>query len=280
MLPITRDSLEQITLHIMSKRPYVTAEQLRQTASRGRSAFSPAAVYKVLNKLQNAGIIVKTGSRYSLSLGWIFEIFGYANKLAETYFSESYLATLIPDKDKRLAWKFSDLMRCNEFWNQLLLALLKHTPAGDVFSWVPYPWFALLQEERESRLQKVFRMSGRTFYTSFGHDNPFEPRIRKLYSHRNQIISFALGPLSDQTNRYTDIIGDYILQVTVDSRTAQRIESLMLKGNRKTPPSHSPSLALLTRSCKITITLECNQKKAARLRGQLADFFGARRRRS
>lgn len=274
MLSTSDRNLEQRTLVIMSARPYVSAEYLRTAASRGAKKFSLAAVYKVLHKLQASGVVVKSGTRYSFSLRWVFEMFTYADKLAATYFSEEYLKTLLPQRGKKLSWKFSELSRCNEFWNQLLLALLKHTPAANVFSWVPYPWFVLLHNDRESRLQQAFRMSGRRFYTSFGDGGHLEQDVRKVYGHSNQIISFSDGPLSRQRSKYIDVVSDYVLTVTLDSETQKRVVKVFSGAKRTASRNSSSNLAALVKRAAVSIRLEFSPKKAKAIRRQLAEFFG------
>jgi hypothetical protein len=273
MLLTTEPSLEQITLRLLAAHPQLTAERIRQKASEGGKAYSHAAVYKVLSRLQANGLVVRAMSRYSLSLSWVFDLLTFADNVSRTYFSDSYIGSLIPAAGSKLTWKFSDLVRCNDFWNQLLLALLKHTPAQDVFAWVPYPWFVALQDDRESRLHQAFRMSRRKFYTNFGPAGHFEPAVRKLYKHKNQTISFARGPLAEVENSYIDVIGDYILTVTLPSDAARNIQRQLheLGENKETTPGKI--LSVISAPCKIKVVLECSPKKASRLKRDFLAFF-------
>ena len=256
----------------MSDRPYVTAEKLRLMASSHRRAFSPAAVYKVLTKLLAAGVVVKTGARYSLSLTWIFGVFSFAEKLSKSYFCDEYLDSLLPEPGKRRSWKFTDLPRCNDFWNQLLLALLKRTPHVNSFAWVPAPWFVLLPADRDSRLQQVFRMTNRKFYSVFGASRHFEPIVRKLYEHDNQILAFGKRPFESKDARYLDIVGDYVLTVSINKKTSQAINSLFTDSKRG-EPNMSRAVTILRQRSRTTITIEHNRKKASRLRRTLAQLF-------
>jgi hypothetical protein len=271
-IPLEDSSLEQISLKIMSERPYVTAEKLRALASTNKRKFSPAAVYKVLNKLLTGGVVVKAGPRYSLSLTWVFGVFSFAEKLSKVYFCEEYLDSLLPEAGKKRTWKFTDLRRCNDFWNQLLLALLKRTPSVDSYAWVPSPWFVLLPGDRDSRLQQVFRMTNRKFYSVFGSSRRFEPVVRKLYNHSNQILTFGKKPFPTKGARYLDIVGDYVLTVSVDSKTSQEI-SLLFADNKRAELNTNAALAILHQRCRTTITIEHSPRKAARLRSTLTRLF-------
>jgi len=274
LIPSTEPSLEQIVLRLLARKPHLSAERIRVLASQGRSSYSPAAVYKVLSRLLSSGVAVRSGSQYSLSLAWVFELLTFAGDISKTYFSDEYVGTLLPAIDKKMTWKFANLGRCNEFWNQLLLALLKGTRAENIFSWVPYPWFALLQDDAESRLHQAFKMSGRTFYTSFGPSGALEPVVKKLYSHKNQIISFAKGPLHELKNSYIDVVGDYVLTVTLAPDSARSINGIFSELRTRHAVNLGKHLAVLSERCKVTVTIECNQKKAAKLRQPLQVFFG------
>lgn len=273
MLLTTEPSLEQITLRLLAAQPQLTAEQIRQQASQGKNTFSHAAVYKVLSRLQANGLVVRAMSKYSLSLTWVFDMLTFADNVSRTYFSDSYIGSLIPAAGSKLSWKFSSLVRCNDFWNQLLLALLKHTPPDDVFAWVPYPWFVVLQDDRESRLHQAFKMSRRKFYTNFGSSGPFEAAVRKLYKHKNQAISFARGPLADLENSYIDVIGDYILTVTLPADTARRIQSQLHELGASKEINPGKFLSVISEPCRAKVVLECSPKKAARLKKDFLAFF-------
>jgi len=271
-LPLEDNSLEQISIRIMSERPYVTAEKLRTLASTNKRDFSPAAVYKVLTKLLASGVVVKAGTKYSLSLTWIFDIFAFAERLSKSYFCEEYLDSLLPEAGKRRAWKFTDLRKCNDFWNQLLLALLRRTPNVDSYAWVPSPWFVLLPEDRDSRLQQVFRMTNRKFYSAFAASRRFEPVVRKLYNHKNQILAFGKKPFQTKDARYLDIVGDYVLTVSIDDKTSNEI-SMLFTESKKSELNANTALAILRQRCRATITIEQSPRKASRLRGSLARLF-------
>lgn len=272
ILPSSEPSLEQIILKILSGKPQLSALRLRAVASHGPKKYSQAAVYKVLSRLLAHGVVVKSGTRYSLSLAWVFELLTHADHVAKTYFAGSYISSLIPDKGRKLSWKFNNLSRCNEFWNQLLLALLKHVPAVDVYAWVPLPWFVLLADNRESRLHKAFRMSGRIFYTAFGAAGPFLEDVKTLYDHKNQRVSFAKGPFADLKGSHIDLIGDYILTVTLAPESVKKITNLF--SDTRSAASPGRQAALVSQRLGASVSLELAPRRAARLRRNFKEFFG------
>lgn len=260
---------------MLASQPHTSAEDLRKTAQNGRRKFSTAAIYKSLCQLQEEGVVVKTGQTYSLSLGWIFDVFTFADKVGSAYFSEHYISSLLPERGKRRSWRFSQLTRCNEFWNQLLLAILKASPRGPVYAWAPCPWFVLLQEGRESRLHKALTMTGRTFFTNFGGTPKLFAHIKKIYKGRNHVVSFGVGPFSTLEHTYIDIVGDYILTITLDPEISDALQAICRAFGTTSPNQYNKYLTILSQKCSVTVAVEHRPKKAFEWRRELEAFFSA-----
>ncbi len=271
-----QEQLEQVIVRLLSDQPRLSAHRIKVLTARGGREFSQAAVYKELTQLQRRGVVVKDGIYFSLSLGWIFDVFTFSDQLSDTYFTESYLRTLLPDLGQRQRWRFNSLVRCNDFWNQLLLALLKHTRSSSVLSWVPHPWFLLLSSEQETRLQRAFTVSGRRFYTIFGGDPSRSELVKRFYTSKSQTYSFASSPMNEQEGTYLDVVGDYVLSVKMDTRTNRRIDNFFELTDDGSMSKVVDNFRKLLSKCQVTIRLEYNQKNAKRLRGIFAEYFGIR----
>jgi hypothetical protein len=267
--------LERILIEILSEQPRLSAERLGTLTARAARRFSQAAVYKELSKLQARGVVVKDGVFFSLSLAWILDVFSFSDRLTSTYFTESYLQTLLPDMGQRQRWRFTNLVQCNDFWNQLLLALLRYTKTPHVLSWVPHPWFLLLSSEQETRLQRAFTVSRRRFYTIFGSDPAQRALIRRFYASRSQEYSFAPPARSGLGNEqiYLDIVGDYVLTVRLDPTTSGRIAEFFAESEVSMGRLFEGFRGLLGR-CQVAIRLEYNASLANRYRRLFAEHFG------
>jgi len=143
-----------------------------------------------------------------------------------------------------------------------------------MFSWVPHPWFLLAQGNKEARLDRAFAVSGRRFYTIFGGTTYLDRMAEKFYKQSQQVFSFAMSPFASQSDRYIDIIDDFVLTLRVDSRTASRIDSLFSAVRGAPDLEEKAQIELLKAKCSITITLEHNTRKAMRIRNQFTEFFG------
>jgi hypothetical protein len=270
--------LEPILIELLAEQPRLSAYRLQTMARRRGKKFSQAAVYKELGKLLERGVVVKDGIHFSLSLAWILDVFSFSDQLTETYFTESYLRTILPDTGERQRWRFNTLVRCNDFWNQLLLALLKSSRTQYVLSWVPHPWFLLLSSEQETRLQRAFTVSGRKFYTIFGGTSSRRGLIKRFYTTKSQEYSFADSPLDDEQT-YLDVVGDYVLSVRIDPRTNDRIKEFFEASEGGAMDRVVDNFRNLLGRCNATIRIEHDQRKARQLQRVFADYFGLRKKR-
>lgn len=267
--------LDQVLIRLLSKRSRLSAEKLRSLAiSRTGKRPSTAAVYKELGKLQSMGIVVKDGGNYSLGLDWVLEMQKYAELLHSTYFTRSYLETILPPPGKRQVWRFTRLLRANDLWNQAILALLGASKGRDVYAWVPHPWFVLIHPRKETALHRALSVSGRRFHTIFGGSGYLDRLAERLYSHESHELSFAQGPFAERTRDYIDLIDDYVLTISVDAATARAIEDLFSSVRKQSDLDPALSLRLLTMTCSVRMTLERSETKANSLRKKFVEFFG------
>jgi len=104
MIPNLGQRLAQSIVYLLSTQPQLTADEIRRATSDAKRRFSSAAVYKELKQLQTDGIVVKDGPRFSLSLGWIFDILAFGDRMSMTYCAEEYLTTILPEPGERQSW--------------------------------------------------------------------------------------------------------------------------------------------------------------------------------
>ncbi len=266
--------LENAIVTLLGATPRMSAAEIRAAARKNRRRFSLAAVYKELTKLQQAGVLVKDGARFSLSLGWVFDVLAYGERLHSVYFSEPYLKTILPEPGRKQSWVFHSLLRGNDLWNQIILALLKRSGSSDMFSWVPHPWFLLLEVEKEERLHRLFGFARRRFYTAVAGTTYLDrTAIGKFYRGTQHTVSFSPGSFPSERRGCLDVVGDFVLTVTLDPRTNKRIDELFATTKSGSTESAARHYQALTKYCTMTVTLENNHKRAIRLREEFFRIF-------
>jgi hypothetical protein len=143
-----------------------------------------------------------------------------------------------------------------------------------MFSWVPHPWFLLLEVEKEERLHRLLGFARRRFYTAVGGTTYLDrAAIGKFYRGTQHTVSFSSGAFAAGRRSYLDVVGDFVLTVTLDPRTNKRIDELFATAKSGSADSAARHYQALTKYCTMNVTLENNHKKALRLREQFHRIF-------
>ena len=277
MILTARSKLADTLVLLLATKPDQCANELRAAASRSSRAYSCAAIYKELGKLVEHGVVVKQRDRFSLSFSWIHELQQFLEQVRNRYQRSDYLRSFLPVAVGRHVWRFNNLMSMDDFWNQILLALVAQSPGEDVFSWVPHPWFVLIHTDKERKLHSALRQQGNHFYTIFGNDGYLDRLAEKLYHRSNHTYSFAPGPFEGHSESYFDIIGDYLLTVRIEDRLTAEIESLFHSVRSKRELDPLRAMRILTARGKIRMTLERNPKKSSFRARKFREYFGMRK---
>ena len=87
-------------------------------------------------------------------------------------------------------------------------------------------------------------------------------------------VSQAPGPFEEMQNTYLNVIGEYILKITLDKETKDRIEEFFTGISTIQELSLGKSLYLLEQKSLAKVTLEKNAVKAARIERKFKEYFG------
>jgi len=271
---IGQSTLALRLVNLLAQRPDQQARELRAGAQRNSRPYSVAAIYKELTKLQVLGVVVKQRTRYSLSYTWLTEVQQFIERVSRRYQQPDYLSTFIPGTIGKHTWRFRSLLDMDDFWNQILLALVSQEQTERVFSWVPHPWFVLIHTEKERKFHSALHARGKRFYTIFGDDTFLDRLAERLYPKSIHTYAFAPSPFHREQSTYFDIVGSYLLTVRIDERLAHTIDTLFCSVRAKRDFDPLRAMRVLTTRGSIRMTLERNPRKMARLSKQFCEYFG------
>ncbi len=79
------------------------------------------------------------------------------------------------------------------------------------------------------------RDTGTAIRTIIGHDSPLDLEYRKFQNAQlpMESISFAPSPLHGQDNLYIELVGDWMISVTLDPGITALIESFFSSGEKR-----------------------------------------------
>ncbi len=222
------------------------------------------AVYKALNQLLDAGVVVKTGTRVVLSREWVQKVnleLGEGVQMPQLRENES------------LAYSFSSFAQQDVFWKHLTLLIRDVDSAYPVFFYVPHEIFIHSKERGKSHKEymKRFEEDKRYAFMTIGSTTVADKGYKKemggefFQVHLEEHKTF-------KRNYFFTVIGDYIVTEVVEESLAKKIDSLYGQArNEEEVAQHLP--ALVATHPKIRTKLARNKKRARKLRKQLAKQF-------
>lgn len=272
LLSTKPDSSDSIVAALAVRPGMDVAGVQRQLRDSGMKLSRPQ-LFRELHELQSGGVIVNIKGQYHLSLAWVTEIIHFADMIDVHYREGSQLSRLLPDDTRRRRWKFFEYCRLSNFWNHLRLALINETGASEMFEWLPHPWQHLIHHEKALLFYKAVGRSGCRLKRIVGNSSYLDRLHVGTWPTQSVDYFFGDSPFADLKNTSIDVIGDYVLEVTIVGKTFSQLEDLYRQVKGKGSLKFERVTSLLYEKGKFSVSLERNQRKAERLRCQFVDFF-------
>lgn len=265
--------LEEKIVQILMKQPNLTATELWHLSSQSNESYTIQAVYKELRKLHETGVVTKSGTHFSLRIPWVLAMADMVEQAKKLYVDDRHFDHLLPNNKKNI-WHFTNLGSLNNFWSQVLLVLINQSESKRIYGYSPHPWYHLLQTEQEDQYIKSLRHARTRLYLMVGGDTYLDKWAAQFWYSDIVEYSFAPSPYHRERGWYFDVIGDYLVSVTLDSTTTHAIEHVY---QHTTDWEHLNLAAVLQLSqmrIRASLVLENNSRKAEIIRKRFTKFFG------
>lgn len=274
MILQSHEQLEHLMVKLLAQKPNVTAVEIQKRTARGEhTAYSMQGIYKELRKLQNEGVVVKVKNRFSLRIPWALDFMALADVMSHTYLNPQALLSLLPKKGEKLRWKFTSLLRANDFWTQILLIMFQKSPTKKLLGSQMHPWWHLPQPHLEAQyVRSVGRVGGTLYIIIYG--NTYGDRLAIPFWKEHVVYSFGHNPFNWPLNAYITMMDDYIVTLTIDSETARRMDALYKSAQRADDVDFKAMVEFFNRPMKAVFQVEQNPKKASLWRKKFSRFFG------
>jgi len=265
----TDQKLEEQVLEKLASHP-LTAEELFEYFKKD---FTLRAVYKVLEKMEKEGVVLKRKKKYYLHFSWVLRLNNLAVE-AKSFYLKFPKNILDFENKKRQIWHFRDLYKLNSFWGDLLLLLLDESKDKRLFGWNPHPWFHLLQTKQEEQYIKAIKAAGGGLYLIVGGRTFLDHWAEKFWDKKAVEYSFALSPFQKEKQTYINVIGDTVIRVKLDSDITKKIENLYQQTKSSKELNIGEIISIFRTQVRASIWLERNPVKAKILRRRFIKFFG------
>jgi len=240
-----------------------TVKALLEKLNSGEDGASLRGVYKAVENLTRAGVVLKVGKKVMLNHEWAQ---GVADRLGAP-------AVPLIAPGERAVYTFTSLDHLDAFWKSTILPLEQVIPAKEVFIYNPHSFWALLPDRKASE-EAFFAHFGpqQQGFLTIGGESPVDLELKRAYQSEYMQINLGNTASMRGTDHVT-VLGPYVILTRLSKAVAERIDALYASG--KTAEGFLPELLkICARPGKIRFVLESNPKKADKLKKLLAkDFY-------
>ncbi len=272
-----QQTLEEKIVTLLMRQANLNVETIHHKISKESKSYSLPAIYKELGKLELQGVVVKVKKQYSLRIPWILDFISLADLANRTYLESPTIASVLPKLGEKKIWHFTDLLRLNNFWAQVLLILTNNTDSKALYTWMPHSWFHLVYRDSEAQYLKSLRLAHIHLYLICGGDNVLDRWSEQFWKSEHITYSFSKSPFESEQSTYLNIIGDYVSTVTLDANISRVIDKLYQSTRSMGEINVEHILSLLQQRVKATMWLEHNPRKATRFKNRFVRHFGIKR---
>ena len=273
MLALETTRLDELLVRLLATSPNLSAAELQKRAGEVRGC-SIQGVYHELRKLQAAGVVLKVRESYSLSLTWAFEFVKLADSVYDNYIVSASRSEILPEPNSSKSWKFTNLLRLDDFWVQAMVLVFKHTNAKHLYNWIPHPWYYFAQMSKVSHFYALFESEGWQYHTTIGDETYLDRRYAE--GMPKSFFEYRLGeaPVFSDMSRYVTIIGDYMMSVKLDRETAARVNGLFDSIKSAEELMFGEVLSLLNAPGNLTFKIEHSPTKVGGYTRKYQRYFG------
>jgi len=258
----SRKRLEDEVIELAAREP-LTVKVLHERLKNRDPKLSLRAVYKAVDGLVAAGVLLKVRQRVMVNQEWVREV---SAKLAPP------LSAPLGEGEKAV-YTFTSVAHLDAFWKTIVLQLEAYEKDGLVMFYNPHNFWAYVPEREQSEAvyYKHFLASKIHAFFTIGGNTPADMQFKRAYQDDYLQIDARNMP-SMPRNTHLTLLGDYLITVRLPKAMADRIDRLYETG--KPIEELMPEIQkAYQRPGNIRFVLENNPQKAKKLRRPLSLNF-------
>lgn len=221
------------------------------------------AVYKAVNKLINAGVLLKVGKHVMIDQEWAKRVEDMLGSTSETILSNG----------ERAVYTFASMEHVDAFWKTTVLPLEQSVLAKEILFYNPHNFWAYLpaRKESEDSYYNHFSEADRYGFFTVGGEYAADAEFKREYQNEHLQIDLRDISLFRKTDHIT-IIDPFIITVRLAKGVSERIDKLYSSG-RSLKDILPDIVSICQKPGKIRFVIENNPAKAEKLKKSLSRNF-------
>lgn len=268
-------NIEELILYHLQKGSVVILKLIEQIKT-NRPNTTKQGVYATLRKLKKEEKVLIHNGQASLNIKWVQQMSEY---FAKTQYYYTHHDTgdgnfISLDDREKIEYHFQNPIVADTFWTHALYILLDITPQqSPLFLYNPHEWFLIARRENELAFIKDTKEKGRLFLMVVGDKEPLDKTISGDFDGTNSQYYMSEKPFFKKKNYYINILGDFIIEVWIDSLVAQKIEDIYKNSSKLTNEVKEEMVKILEMKGRTKIVISRNNKKSERLQKMFKKYF-------
>jgi len=276
-MPIQKkETIEQLVIDTLQKGAIATVDLILEL-HKVRPNTTKQGVYRVLRKLKNEEKVVIHGKLVSLNSNWITNMTEFFS-LAQYYYSSKNSGANgflnIQEKDK-IIYHFNNLSLLDSFWSHAFNLLANITSAKEpIFIYNPHEWFFYARPETEKTLVKVLHKKSRQVLITVSHDDPLDKNLKRNFNNDWTQYNITKKKISPNDNYYFNIIGDYLIEVSINTSITKKINDFFKKTETFNDTAKQKLADIISSNGKNKLVISKNSRRIEKYKKMLVkDFF-------
>ncbi len=269
MILANKQSIEDIIIEKLAKNPYIDGVSLVSLVQNVRPKTTKQAVYTALAYLKKNEIVAKIKNKYFLTRIWLSKV----NHLFKN--KEQFARDAIFDlgEGESISYHFPSVFTCDTYWAHIFNLLIEWIPKDrPVFVWNPHEWFTIGRNDVEKNIFKEYQVQNKRGYYLIQGKKELDKEFAKTW--KNDHVSITIGDrTSFPHNYYLNVFDDFIIEVYLDMKLANKIEEFYSIHTKLTSENIIAFENLIKEKYPVRMKISRKKNKALILRKKLSKPF-------
>jgi len=275
MLLGKENSIESLICTLLQQGAIDTASLIAEIREL-RPKTTKQGVYAALRQLRREEIVVLHNKKASFNVRWLKQMDQFIKSAEQNYIESDFgRDNFLNLKDgEKISYFFSNPIDTDNFWGHALVILGESSvPSSEpAYLYNPHEWFLIARRESERECFDIITKKRRLLLTS-GAKTPLDRAVAIEFDGDRGQYHMLDTPLFPKNNYYLNIVGDFIIEVWIDSSIAAQIESLYRETEKLGDDTAEKLIRIVAGRGRSKLAISRNAKKAERLKKMLRKNF-------
>jgi hypothetical protein len=236
--------------------------------------YTVQAIYYELRKLVRQGVVVKNKFRFAIRIPWALELATLSERIQSTCLGAASSGELLPEPGAKRSWHFSNLLRLDDFWVECMQRAFDNCNAATLYNWAPRPWFYFGQARKLEQFYRAIARKKRRIVLVLGGNDPLDRVFSSRMSSTIYTIRHDPKFLPALSRQHLQVIGDYVLKVSIVTRTMTEIHSIFAATASLETLDWGQMQRVLNSSTSARLEISHSRASALKLRRKFERYFG------